>query len=116
MRGVRFDQYHFMRIYHDGYHGLPDAMLFDLKNDPHELVDLAPARPDLVQRGCALLEQWHTDMMRTASHPNDPMWTVLREGGALHTRGRLPAYLQRLRETGRAQWADRLAAQHPTEC
>jgi choline-sulfatase len=116
MRGVRFDNYHFLRIYHDGYHGLPDVMLWDLQNDPHELRDLAPQRPDLVQKGSALLEQWHAAMMRTATHATDPMWTVLREGGAFHTRSQLPKYLQRLRATGRAAWADRLAKQHPTEC
>lgn len=116
MRGVRFDQYHFLRIYHDGYHGLPEVMLFDLRNDPHELHDLAPQRPDLVQKAGALLEQWHADMMRTATHATDPMWTVLREGGAYHARGQLPNYLERLRATGRTAWADRLAKQHPTEC
>jgi len=115
MRGVRFDHYHFLRIYHDGYHGFPDRMLFDLKNDPHELRDIASQRPEITQKGCALLEQWHADMMRTATHPTDPMWTVLREGGAYHTRGALPKYLQRLRATGRGEWADRLACQHPTE-
>ena len=54
-------------------------------------------------------------MMTTATHPNDPMWTVIQEGGPLHTRGHLPAYVERLRTTGRSEWADRLAAAHPTE-
>jgi hypothetical protein len=42
----------------------------------------------------------------------DPMMTVLRQGGALHTRGELPAYLERLRRTGRAHHADHLARKH----
>jgi hypothetical protein len=49
-------------------------------------------------------------MMRTSRHGRDPLWTVLAEGGPAHVRGQLPAYLQRLRRTGRAHWADRLEA------
>jgi hypothetical protein len=41
--------------------------------------------------------------------------TVLREGGPFHTRGRLPAYLERLRATDRSAHAERLAARHPDE-
>jgi hypothetical protein len=36
----------------------------------------------------------------------------LSQGGALHTRGELPAYLERLRVTGRGQHADHLQAKH----
>lgn len=114
-RAVRFEDYIFIRSYHDGHHSFPDVMLFDLKHDPHEQHDLAAARPDLTARGAALLEAWYAAMVRTATHPRDPMHTVLREGGPFHTRGELPAYLRRLRATGRAAWAERLAAAHPDE-
>jgi choline-sulfatase len=114
-RAVRFDDYLLIRSYHDGYHGFPDVMLFDVANDPHEQRDLAPERPDRVTQAMARLEEWHGQMMRSAAHPQDPMWTVLNEGGPLHTRGQLPKYLQRLRETGRAEWSERLAAAHPRE-
>ena len=115
-RGVRFGDHHFIRTYHDGFHGLPDVLLFDLKNDLHEQHDLALQRPDLVQRASAVLENWQADMLRTATHPIDPMWTVLRDGGPFHTRGCLPHYLKQLRATGRAAWADRFAKRYPTEC
>jgi hypothetical protein len=64
----------------------------------------------------ALLEQWHVQMMRTATHPQDPLRTVLFEGGPYHTKVDLPRYLQRLRQTGRAECAARLAAAHPEQC
>jgi choline-sulfatase len=114
-RAVRFEDFICIRSYHDGYHGFADIMLFDLRNDPHEQHDLASSRPQIVARAMTMLEQWHAHMMRTATHPADPMWTVLREGGPFHTRGRLAAYLERLRATGRAGWADTLAARHSRE-
>lgn len=114
-RAVRFDDYICIRSYHDGYHAFPDVMLFDVIRDPHEQHDLAAQNPDVVTQALRMLDDWHMDMMRTATHPQDPMWTVLGEGGPLHTRGALPKYLERLRQTGRAEWADRLAAAHPDE-
>jgi choline-sulfatase len=115
-RAVRFGDYLCLRSYHDGHHALPDVLLFDVIQDPHEQHDLAPDRPEVAARAMGLLEEWHGTMMRTATHPQDPMWSVLREGGPLHTRGQLPKYLERLRETERGEWADRLAEAHPSEC
>jgi arylsulfatase A-like enzyme len=115
-RAVRFEDFLCMHSYHDGYHGFPDVMLFDVREDPHEQQGLAEATPQAVSRAMSMLEQWHGQMMRTSTTGADPMWTVMREGGAFHTRGQLPAYLKRLRDTGRARWADRLAAQHPSDC
>lgn len=114
-RSVRFEDYICIRSYHDGYHNFPDVMLFDVRNDPHEQHDLAPQRPDVVDRAMRMLDAWHAQQMRTATHGQDPMWTVLNEGGAYHSRGELPKYLKRLRETGRADFADALAARHPRE-
>jgi arylsulfatase A-like enzyme len=114
-RAVRWNDYLCIHSYHDGYHAFPDTMLFDVKNDPHEQKDLACVHPDLVQEAIGRLEAWTTRMMRTATHAQDPMWTVLAEGGPLHTRGHLPAYLERLRATGRARWADHLAMRHAKE-
>jgi hypothetical protein len=91
-------------------------MLFNVKDDSHQQHDLAPARPDLVNEAMRMLDDWHGAMMRTATHPHDPMAIVIAEGGPLHTRGELPKYLERLRETGRGRWADALTQKHPREC
>jgi len=90
-------------------------MLFDLTQDPHEQHDLADERPDLVAQAMARLAEWQAEMMVTARTDVDPMLTVLREGGPFHTRGILPRYLERLRLTGRAAHAERLAKIHPDE-
>ena len=114
-RSVRFDDWLCIRTYHDGYHALPELMLFDLANDPHEQVNLAEKRQDVVSAALARLDGWHADMMRDHPKGVDPMWTVLREGGPWHVRGHLDDYLERLRSTGRADWAERLRAEHPGE-
>jgi hypothetical protein len=90
-------------------------MLFDLTRDPHEQRDLAPERPAVVHDALARLERWLADMMMTATHAVDPLWAVMHEGGPKHTRGNLPRYLERLRATGRARWADLLVTRHPRE-
>ena len=69
----------------------------------------------LVDRAMGLLADWYHEMASASDYDVDPMMTVLREGGPFHTRGRLPAYLERLRATGRAHHAKRLAARHPDE-
>jgi arylsulfatase A-like enzyme len=62
-RAVRFDDILCIRSYHDGYHAFPQTMLFDVKRDPHEQFDLAPMRPELVDRAATMLDQWHAEMM-----------------------------------------------------
>lgn len=97
-----------IRTYHDAHHALPEVMLFDLDADPHEQQNLAGERPEIVAEALASLEQWHGEMIRSATHPLDPLDTVLAEGGPLHSRGQLTAYLERLRATGRGHCAELL--------
>lgn len=114
-RAVRFDDYLCIRSYHDGYHGFPERMLFNVRTDPHQQEDLAERRPDLVAAAMTRLDSWMGEAMRRATHPQDPLWTVLDAGGPEHTRGCLPGYLRRLRATGRGAWADLLEQRHPAE-
>jgi arylsulfatase A-like enzyme len=122
MRAVRWDDYLYIRTVHTGLKDLPGRMLFNVRRDPHELVDLlAAAEPGvagaagaaaLADRGQTLLDDWTADMMAKSESPVDPLWTVMQEGGPYHTRGRLGAYAERLRATGRAKHADFLE-KHP---
>jgi choline-sulfatase len=114
-RSVRWGDWLCIRSYHDGYHGFPPVMLFNVKNDPHLQHDLAPGNPALADHGLKLLDRWMSEMMALATHSDDPMRTVMLEGGPLHTRGVLPAYLERLRATGRADGAEVLAKAHPRD-
>lgn len=111
-RGVRFGPWMLIRTWHDGLKNFPEVMLFDIEDDPHETNDLAASHPEIVNEGIAHLEKWHADCMSTSWTGIDPMWTVMQEGGPLHTRSDLEPYCERLRETGRGHHADRLMARH----
>jgi arylsulfatase A-like enzyme len=114
-RGVRWDDYLFLRTWHDGYHGhWSEEMLFDVAQDPHETQDLRGTEPALAKEGLDLLERWTTQQLERTGDV-DPLDTVLSEGGPMHTRHQLPDYLPRLRATGRGHWADVLVDRHPDE-
>ena len=114
-RSVRFDHYIYIRTIHGGYHLLPEEMVFDLDCDPHQLHNLADERPELCGRGARLLLDWTERMMKQSDSDRDPMWTVMREGGPEHCRGRLEAYEKRLEETGRAYGIPLLKEQYREE-
>ncbi len=111
-RSVRWGNWLLLRTYHDGLKDLPPVLLFNVLADPHLTHDLSRERPDVVADGFACLHEWTTEMMNTSESDVDPMWTVIREGGPYHTRGRLHAYCERLRATGRAHHAKALMARH----
>jgi choline-sulfatase len=125
-RSVRWDNWLYVRTYHDGYHLFPQEMLFDLEADPHEQNDLAGDRPELCREGYWRLGRWHDAQMQkmagNCTDSTDPLWTVIREGGPYHARllrlheGRgqtggpeqLETYLERLEQTGRGDGATAL--------
>jgi len=104
-----------IRTYHDGMKNLSPRMLFNVENDPHELHNLADKRPEIVNEAQKILDEWHAEMMTSATHPVDPLWTVMKEGGPFHTRGELSNYCRRLRETGREMHAEKLEKQYGSQ-
>jgi arylsulfatase A-like enzyme len=114
-RAVRFDNYICLRTYHDGYKLLDPVLLFNVRDDPHELRNLATDHEGLVDRAMHLLSNWQMAMLRANGGATDPLVTVLHEGGPFHVSGQLPAYLEHLRATGRAHLAERLRIRHPSE-
>lgn len=112
-RAARFGDYLYLRTVHGGYHLFPREMLFNIKEDPHQLHNLAQERPDLCDRGARLVLNWTEDMMRKSQYDTDPMWTVMREGGPEHARGMLEAYIRRLEGTPRADQIPLLREMYP---
>ena len=114
-RSVRFDDYIYIRTYHDGYHLFPVEMLFNVKEDFHEQKNIAEENPDLCAKACRYLVEWHQNMMMKSRSQIDPLWTVMKEGGPFHAKGRLPEYCERLEKTGRKEGAELLRKRHPYE-
>ena len=109
-RAVRTGRWLCIRTYHDAFHGFPDVLLFDVEADPHEQHDRAADRPEVVEHALAVLADWSGDALARSHHGTDPLWSVLTGAGPWHSRVDVPWYLQRLRDTGRGEWADRFAA------
>jgi arylsulfatase A-like enzyme len=112
-RSARWEHYICIESYRDGFHGYPDIMVFDLDADPHEQHDLSAHRPDLVKKGKELLAAWKQECLETSHVKVDPKDTVIAEGGPLHVRDDGPAYMKRLRETGRGHLADAFETRYP---
>ncbi len=114
-RAVRTGDWLYLRTYHDGFHGLDDELLFDVAADPHEQHDLSDERPDVCADAAELLASWRDDALSRSRTGIDPLDVVLAEGGPWHVRGRLLEYAERLRATGRGEWADSLLERYPRE-
>jgi arylsulfatase A-like enzyme len=107
-RGVRFDDWIYLETSHDAFHLYDDPMLFDLRSDPHEQTNRAGTEPEVVARAAGLLRRWREELLPGAARGRDPHEAVMAEGGPFHVRGRLPDYLNRLRDTGRSALATQL--------
>ena len=114
-RSVRFENWLYVRTYNDGYHLFPKEMLFDFEKVPYEQNEISKDYPNVCQRAVYLLNDWHDDMMMSMPHDIDPLWTVMKEGGPMHARGKLKDYCKYLEKTQR-QWAiPILKEKHPKE-
>ncbi|MCI8788064.1 MAG: sulfatase-like hydrolase/transferase [Lachnospiraceae bacterium] len=114
-RSARFDDYVYIRTVHGGYHLLPEEMLFNVVEDPHEQHNLAKEHPELCAKGAKMILDWNDAMMKTSRYDVDPMWTVMREGGPEHCRGALQAYMKRLEGTDREYGIELLKEQYGDE-
>jgi len=114
-RGVRFDNWMYIRTYHDGYHMFPKEMLFDVETDPHEQTDVAAEHPQVCNQALRYLTEWHDDMMASSTSDTDPLWTVMREGDPQHARGYGQEYVKRLHATGRGDAVEEIKRRHPPE-
>ncbi len=109
-RTVRWDNWLLIRTYHTGLKAFPAYMLFDAVADPHETINLAAQRPNILGHGLQLLDEW-VGLQMSRAWRGDPFWGIIAEGGPLHANEHSPEwrnYLQRLRQTGRGHHADRL--------
>lgn len=113
-RGVRWDDWMYVRTYHDGFHLFDEEQLFNIESDPHEQNNLATDRPEVCREATGKLEAWHKEMMSTMDGGEDPLQTVLREGPC-HASGQLKEYCKYLEATDRGWAIEELKRRHPRE-
>jgi len=113
-RSVRWDRWLYVRTYHCGFHLFPDEMMFDVVADPYQQNDVAGTETAAVREGAWRLQRWHSQQMaKMPQDKQDPLWTVIEEGGPFHARhdakdSPLPKYIERLEATGRSDGAEAL--------
>lgn len=107
-RSARFEDWLYIRTYHDGYHLFDNEMLFNIADDPYEQYDVKEKFPNICAQGAKIILDWHDEQMLKSDSQIDPLWTVIHEGGPFHTIGHLEKYLTRLEQTGRKDGADKL--------
>ncbi|MBN2711245.1 MAG: sulfatase-like hydrolase/transferase, partial [Planctomycetes bacterium] len=102
-RGVGFKVedrfYWYIRSWHDGWHNLPEEMLFNISSDPHLRENLAARLPEITAKGQSFLDEWG----RTYSTAHgDPLEEVMSNENPGMTCGiNREEYMVRLENTGR---------------
>ncbi len=97
-RAVRDDRWYFIRTYHPGIYDFADVTLYDLKEDPHQLNNVAEAHPDIVKEMDARMMGWVYDQLSTPGHPVDPLQKVVETGPWKYTT--LEEWIARLKLEG----------------
>ncbi len=98
-RAVRTPEWFFVRTYHPGLYPFEDKMLFDMRCDPHQTVNLSGDRPEIGAEMDQLMQDWlQATLGHHASMP-DPMQEVIRTGPWKYVK--LDEWIERLRSQGR---------------
>jgi arylsulfatase A-like enzyme len=100
----------YIRTLHAALNPMPDELLFDLANDPHEernLIDVEQSRADELRKR---LDAWWDEM--AGQVPSDPLAEIAAEGGAYYPRQFRDNYLALLRRTGRHDAAAEIERRH----
>ena len=82
-RTVRFNNWTLIKTYHTGLKNFPEIMLFDYDKDFHMINNIADQKPGIVTKGLNFLKEWYLEMLKNSPNNEDPMETVIKEGGAL---------------------------------
>jgi len=103
-RAVRTPDWLMIRVLHPGLYPYDEpVMLHDMRNDPHQVKNLAADRPDVVGELSAMLADWRQEQLQKGA-PCDPLEAMIAQGVfPYYTPERM---FERLEKTGRG---DRVA-------
>jgi len=111
-RSIYKDGYILIKTYLDGLKDLPEYMLFNITEDPHELNNLIDQEAARAEKMKKELEAWIKEQLGNAGMAFDPMTEEVKEGGPFHTQGRLNEYLEAYTEMGKPEIAARMKAKY----
>ncbi|MCL6446304.1 MAG: sulfatase-like hydrolase/transferase, partial [Alicyclobacillus sp.] len=107
-RSVRDHRWFFIRTYDQGLYDFPAVTLYDMLADPHETTNVAADHPDVVREMDHHLADWVQANRDKHGVIPDPMEAILETGPYRYLTP--DDWIQRLRELGMDEAADRLAA------
>jgi len=107
-RALRTHGWLMIQVLHPGLYPYDDPILLhDLEDDPHQAVNLAQHRPEVVEELSSLLKQWRSEQLAKGGGP-DPLEQMVPEGPFIYyTPERMFARLER---TGRSHLIPELKA------
>jgi len=98
----------FISTLHPGCFRLEQNQLYDTSKDPHLTDNLASEQPERAAELYSMIESWRQEHLTMRALDPDPMEAARYEGPA--DAFYVPAYLKRLRQTGREELAEDLRA------
>ncbi|MBA2276849.1 MAG: sulfatase-like hydrolase/transferase, partial [Chloroflexia bacterium] len=107
-RAVRTPEWLFIRSYHPGLFPFDDKMLFDMRDDPHQTVNLAAERPEVAAEMDAVMQDWLQDALGRHGSLPDPLQLVIQTGPWKYVT--VQEWIPRLRAKGRDADADAILA------
>jgi choline-sulfatase len=79
-RAVFDKRWFFIRTYHEGFYDFDPVVLYDLHNDPNQLVNVADKNPEIVHLMDHRLTDWIQLNLNKHGKIIDPMQEVIRTG------------------------------------
>ncbi|MCR8633188.1 sulfatase [Paenibacillus radicis (ex Xue et al. 2023)] len=105
-RAVRDAKWYYIRTYHPGLYRFDVVTLYDMENDPNQLINVADIHPDVVKEMDHRLTEWTQQNLAQPGHRVDPMQKVIETGPWKYVT--LEGWVQRLRNEGWDEAADQL--------
>jgi choline-sulfatase len=80
-RAVRDQRWYFIRTYHEGMYDFDEVVLYDLQNDPNQMVNVALEHAEIVELMDKRLRHWVQENLDKTGSEIDPMQEIIRTGG-----------------------------------
>lgn len=113
-RAVRDKKWYFIRTYHPGlFRQFDEVTLYDMENDPNQVVNVAELHPDVVKEMDSRLIDWMQKNVMKPGHKVDPMQKVIETGPWKYLT--VHNWVDRLQKLGYPEAAEKLQNEYAKE-